>query len=73
MYSDQCKTCIVEGCPDSCKVKQDYHRDLVRVIRCKDCKNWDRDWLRDDPDYHYCSVVDKFVKQDFYCGAANKE
>ena len=37
MYSDKCKTCVVEGCPDSCHVKQDYHRDLVRVVRCKDC------------------------------------
>lgn len=38
MYSDQCKSCIVEGCPDSCSVKQAYKRGLAEVVRCKDCK-----------------------------------
>lgn len=40
MYSEQCKSCIVKGCPDSCHVKQDYLWDLVKVVRCKDCKHY---------------------------------
>lgn len=40
MYSEQCKGCIVEGCPDSCSVKQAYKRDMVEVVRCKDCKHY---------------------------------
>ena len=40
MYSDKCESCIVEGCPDSCHVKQAYKHDLVNVVRCKDCKHY---------------------------------
>ena len=35
MYSNQCKECIVEGCPDSCHVKQEYNRDFVKVVKGK--------------------------------------
>jgi len=45
MYSEQCKSCIVEGCPDSCSVKINYKRDLVRVVRCKDCKHRQEDTI----------------------------
>lgn len=48
MYSEQCKSCIVEGCPDSCHVKQAYKRDLVEVVRCKDCKHRDPEDKRCD-------------------------
>ena len=27
MYSERCKKCIVEGCPDTCHVKQEYKQD----------------------------------------------
>ena len=37
MYSEQCKSCIVEGCPDSCSVKINYKSELIKVVRCKDC------------------------------------
>lgn len=73
MYSEQCKSCIVEGCPDSCHVKQAYKRDLVEVVRCKDCKHWEKTWKNDwAKDYHYCIMVDGVRKVDFYCADAER-
>lgn len=56
VYSEKCKKCIVDGCPDSCHVKQEYYRDWVHVVRCRDCIHWFfcRDPLNKEPD-DYCS------------------
>lgn len=65
MYSDQCKSCIVEGCPDSCHVKQEYLRDLVRVVRCKDCKHFAGEGM-----YCACDIIVQF--DHFYCYHAER-
>lgn len=73
MYSEQCKSCIVEGCPDSCSVKINYKRDFERIVRCKDCKHWEKTWTNDwAKDYHYCIMVDGVRKADFYCADAER-
>lgn len=73
MYSEQCKSCIVEGCPDSCHVKQAYKRGLVEVVRCKDCKHYDIEIpSRCIKDRCYCAMVDSFMKPMDYCSYAER-
>ena len=41
------------------------------IIRCRDCKHWDKTWTNNwPPDYHYCPMVDGVRKSDFYCAYA---
>ena len=47
--------------------------DAVPVVRCKDCKHWDKTWTNDwSPDYHYCPMIDGVRKGDFYCADAER-
>ena len=47
--------------------------DAVEVVRCKDCKYWDKTWTNSwAKDYHYCSMVDGVRKVDFYCADAER-
>ena len=41
--------------------------DVVPVVRCKDCKNWQTDWNPSIPDRHYCAVMDSMMKADDFC------
>lgn len=41
------------------------------IIRCKDCEHWDTTWQNNSgPNYHYCPMIDRICKDDFYCGDA---
>ena len=43
------------------------------IVRCKDCKHWDKTWTNDwSPDYHYCPMIDGVRKGDFYCADAER-
>jgi len=48
-----------EGCPEPA--------DVVPVVRCKDCENWQTDWNPSIPDRHYCAVMDSMMKADDFC------
>ena len=39
----------------------------VRIVRCKDCENWQTDWNPSIPDRHYCAVIDSMMKADDFC------
>lgn len=42
--------------------------EAVEVVRCKDCKEWDREWDPSGfPDIHYCWMIDLFTYGTFYC------
>lgn len=42
-----------------------------KLIRCKDCKHWERTWTNDfAPNYHYCPLADGTRRDDFYCADA---
>ena len=41
--------------------------DIVPVVRCKDCENWQTDWNSSIPDRHYCAVMDSMMKADDFC------
>lgn len=47
--------------------------EYVKVVRCKDCKNWDTTWQNDyAPLYHYCPMIDGTRRNDFYCADAER-
>ena len=51
----------------------DCYIKTVEIVRCKDCKHWDKTWTNDwAKDYHYCSMVDGVRKADFYCADAER-
>ena len=41
--------------------------DVVEVVRCKDCVNWQTDWDTSYDGCHYCSMIDIVIDGDFYC------
>ena len=41
--------------------------DVVPVVRCKDCENWQTDWNPSIPDRHYCAVMDSMMKANDFC------
>jgi hypothetical protein len=48
--------------------------DVVEVVRCKDCENWDTTWQNDDwgKNYHYCPIIDGTRNGDWYCADAER-
>ncbi len=47
--------------------------DVTEVVRCKECKHWDKTWTNEwEPDYHYCPMIDGTRKGDFYCTDAER-
>ncbi len=48
--------------------------DVVEVVRCKDCSNWDRHWISSlfSENVHYCAFMYRPCSGDFYCAAAVK-
>ena len=68
MYSKQCKSCIVEGCPDSCSVKINYKRDFERVVRCKDCIHW----YSDADTGMACDFTNMSQPEDGFCNWAER-
>ena len=42
--------------------------DVVEVVRCKECENWDAHVLSTfRPDAHYCNVLGNVFYGDFFC------
>lgn len=56
---------------DTCQVEKWINEqptaDVVEVVRCKDCKYWQTDWLTSHDGYHYCAMIDVVIDGDFYC------
>ena len=49
--------------------------DAVEVIRCKDCANWQIDWIPTiggDKGCHYCEMFDSSTEPLNYCGYAER-
>lgn len=46
-------------------------KETVKIVRCKDCLYWDRDWKSsnniNNVIYHYCPLIDKETDGDFFC------
>lgn len=41
--------------------------DVVPVVRCKDCENWDIEWKPIIAEGHYCVIIDKVMKPNDFC------
>ena len=47
--------------------------DVVPVVRCRDCENWQTDWNPSIPDRHYCAVMDSMMKADDFCSYGERK
>jgi hypothetical protein len=47
--------------------------DLVRVVRCKDCKEYQTDWEPSVPNVHFCAIVDGFMRPEDYCSYGERK
>lgn len=47
--------------------------DVVPVVRCDDCENWQTDWNPTIPDRHYCAVMDSMMKADDFCSYGERK
>ena len=76
--ADECKKCtfcIGAICTnendfvDACTaIAESPTADVVEVVRCKDCTNWQVEWTPDSfPDGHYCESLDTMTTPTFYC------
>lgn len=43
--------------------------DVAEVVRCKDCENWQIEWLTSckEDNYHYCADIDDTCEAEFFC------
>lgn len=43
--------------------------DVVPVVRCEDCTEWERTWTTkaEDDVSHYCPCVDHYTIPDWFC------
>lgn len=48
--------------------------DAVPVVRCRDCKYWDKQWFPIDKDLklHWCKAIDHSTFGDQYCDRGQK-
>lgn len=49
--------------------------DVVAVVRCKDCKNWETDWALSTaaPNFHYCGMIDGCTQSNHYCSYGERK
>lgn len=46
---------------------------ITKLIRCKDCANWDTEWTPSSGDgSHYCPMIDLVTNDAFYCAASSE-
>lgn len=50
--------------------QKEVRRDLVEVVRCKDCKYFDP--LYEDVDYNFCDAWAGGTNEDMFCGFAER-
>lgn len=50
-------------------VKNAPAADVVEVVRCKDCVEWQSDWIPScgSKGSHYCVIMDTTMKPNDYC------
>lgn len=73
--NEWCEKIVDSPHPDIIRDCQYWHKrkDMVEVIRCKDCKNWDTTWQNDwAKNYHYCPLIDGTRNGDWYCADAER-
>lgn len=49
--------------------------DAIRVVRCKDCVDWDRDFVPQyggSEDAHFCGIIGLVTDGNFYCAKGER-
>lgn len=48
--------------------------EVVEVVRCKDCEDWQDDWIPScgDNGSHYCATMDSVMKPTDFCSYAER-
>ena len=67
----QVNTNVVTFAKNKDALEQLPSADVVEVIRCKDCDNWQTDWIASGGG-HYCGMIDLETDEGFYCGMAER-
>lgn len=49
--------------------------DVVEVVRCRDCENWDTDWMPSQAGkgQYFCPILGQVTDTDFYCGCGERK
>lgn len=47
--------------------------DAQVIVRCKDCKNWERDLYDEDSDSCFCAMIDLRTGPEFFCADGERE
>ena len=47
--------------------------DVVQVVRCKNCENWQTDWNPSISNRHYCAVMDSMMTAEDFCSYGERE
>ena len=56
----------IDACQSIILDMYDNAPDAVEVVRCKDCKDWDKNW-ESRTEFHYCPMIDGSTSGDFFC------
>lgn len=74
-----CSDCKARYYPSGiCRVDKMFREfptaDVVEVVRCKDCENWDRHWVSSTftENAHHCAVLDNVFDGEFYCACGHR-
>ena len=60
------------------RIDQHPTADVVEVVRCKNCTDWQTDWAPycfEEGAYHYCGTIDTVTNAEDFCskGEERKE
>jgi hypothetical protein len=49
--------------------------DVVEVVRCRECENWDTDWkpTHVEEGQYFCPIIDRVTDKEFFCGNGERK
>ena len=64
--------CVKTGCSKRITINEKpfVNKNLVEVVRCKDCKHLAHSWVSSDMNNNmifHCNSLNQFVADDFFC------
>lgn len=62
-------------CPDIKALIEIPAADVVEVVRCCDCENWDKSWLPHGDksgNSHFCPMIDLTTDGAFFCSKGER-
>ena len=72
-------TCTMDECFNSCTEAKALSSipaaDVVEVVRCWECENWDTDWVPSHAGegQYFCPILGQVTDTDFYCGCGERK